>query len=240
VIDSRSPRECSARSASRQLGSCITVKGHAYYRCRYSGSYGQAAAQAIPGHGATCNVREDTVLPYIERFFAERVFGPMRLDLLREQLDRQEQTGRSEAQRTVARLQAQIAEADRAIALQVRALESGIEPDVVRARIEELKAEKATARASLPKLGLAPERQDPAAVLDQVPDLSERLRDADDATKRAVFDAFDLRVVYDKAADRLSNSATLTQAVAAMLHTGLQPLSSKSLRGWDSNPQPLD
>ena len=147
---------------------------------------------------------------------------------------------RTEAQRTAVRLQAQRAEADRAIAAQVRALEAGIEPNVVQARIDELKAEKATAQASLPKLALAPERQDPAAVQDQVPDLSERRRDADDATKRALFDAFDLRVVYDKASDRLSISVTLTEAVATMLRTGLQPLSSTSLRGWGSNPQPLD
>ena len=106
---------------------------------------------------------------------------------------------------------------------------------VVRDQIEELKVEKATARASLPKLRLAPERQDPAALLDQVPDLSERLRDADDATKRALFDAFDLRITYDKANDRLSISATLTEAVAAMLRNGLQPLSSTSLRGTDSH-----
>ena len=87
----------------------------------------------------------------------------------------------------------------------------------------------------------APERHDPAALLDQVPDLSERLRDADDATKRALFDAFDLRVVYDKASDRLSISATLTEAVAKMLRDGLEPrLLQKRLRGWDSNPQPLD
>lgn len=121
----------------------------------------------------------------------------------------------------------------------MRALEAGIEPDVVRARIDELKAEKAAAQASLPQLGPAPERQDPAAVLDRVPDLSERLRDADGATKRALFDAFDLRVVFDKDGDRLSISATLTEAVASMLRTGLQPLSSTSLRGWDSNPQPI-
>lgn len=69
-----------------------------------------------------------------------------------------------------------------AIAVQVRALEAGIEPDVVRARIDELKAEKAPSQASLPKLGLAPERQGPAAVHDQVPHLTGRLRDADDAT----------------------------------------------------------
>jgi hypothetical protein len=72
-------------------------------------------------------------------------------------------------------------------------------------------------------------------VLDQVPDLSERLRDADDATKRALFDAFDLRVVYDKASDRLSISATLTEAVAAMLRTGQEPLCNRLLRGTDSH-----
>ena len=101
------------------------------------------------------------------------------------------------------------------------ALEQRIEPDVVRARINELKTEKAAAQVSLPKLGLAPGRQDPAAVLDQVPDLSERPHDVDDATKRALFDAFDLRIVYDKASDRLSISATLTEAVATILRTGL-------------------
>jgi site-specific DNA recombinase len=175
----------------------------------------------------------------IERFFADRLFGPMRLDLLREQLDLQQQTSATEEQRTAARLQAQIAEADRAIALQVRALEAGVEPELVRARIEELKADKAAAQASLPRLGLAPERQDPAVVLDQVPDLAERLRGADNATKRALFDAFDLRVAYDKTSDRLSISATLTEAVATMLRTGPEPLCNRLLRGWDSNPQPI-
>jgi site-specific DNA recombinase len=215
------------------------VKGHTYCRCTYGQNYGKVAADAIAGHGATCNVGEDTLLPVIERFFADRLFGPMRLDLLREQLDLQQQTSATEDQRTAARLQAQIAEADRAIALQVRALEAGVEPELVRARIEELKADKAAAQASLPRLGLAPERQDPAVVLDQVPDLAERLRDADRATKRALFDAFDLRVVYDKTSDRLSISATLTETVASMLHNGLEPrLLQKALRGWDSNPQP--
>jgi hypothetical protein len=56
----------------------------------------------------------------------------------------------------------------------------------------------------------------------QVPDLTEWLRDADNATKRALSDACDLRVVYDKGSDRPSISATLTDAVAAMLRTGLE------------------
>jgi hypothetical protein len=142
------------------------VKCHTYYRCTDGRAYGKVAADLIAGHGATCNVREDALLLAVEHFFAERLFGPMRLDLLREQLGLQEQADRTEAQRTAARLQAQIVEADHAIAMQVRALESGIEPDVVRARIEELKTEKAAAQASLPKLGLAPERTDPVAVFE--------------------------------------------------------------------------
>lgn len=77
-------------------------------------------------------------------------------------------------------------------------------------------------------------------MLDKLPDLTERLRGADNATKRALFDAFDLRVVYDKASDGLSISATLTEAVAKMLRDGLEPrLLQKTLRGWDSNPQPI-
>jgi hypothetical protein len=56
----------------------------------------------------------------------------MRLDLLREQMDLQDRTNHTRAQQTAARLQAQIAEADRVIASQVQALEQGIEPDVVR------------------------------------------------------------------------------------------------------------
>jgi hypothetical protein len=59
----------------------------------------------------------------------------------------------------------------------------------------------------LPKLALAIERTDPAALLDQVPDLSERLKRYRRRHQRALFDAFDLRVVYDKAGDRLSISA---------------------------------
>jgi hypothetical protein len=83
--------------------------------------------------------------------------------------------------------------------------------------------------------GMAPERQDPAVVLDQVPDLAERLRGADNATKRALFDAFNLRVGYYKASDRLSISATLTEAVAAMLRTSLEPACGEKLRGSDSH-----
>jgi hypothetical protein len=38
------------------------------------------AAEQIDDHGQWLSLREDALLPLIEQFFAERIFGPMRLD----------------------------------------------------------------------------------------------------------------------------------------------------------------
>jgi hypothetical protein len=55
-----------------------------------------------------------------------------------------------------------------------------------------------------------------------------------------VFDAFDLRVAYDKIDGRVQISATITEAVADLLQEpGGLALCGTKLRGWDSNPQPL-
>jgi hypothetical protein len=43
-----------------------------------------------------------------------------------------------------------------------------------------------------------------------------------------------------EASHRLSISAKLTEAVAKMLRDGLELRLLQALRGWDSNPQPLD
>jgi hypothetical protein len=48
-------------------------QGPYLYRCTYRESYGKVAAQAITGHGATCNVREEALLPAVKRSFAERL-----------------------------------------------------------------------------------------------------------------------------------------------------------------------
>jgi hypothetical protein len=104
------------------------VKQHVYYRCSYGRDYGPAAAAKIDGHGISCNVREELLLPFIDRFFAERLFGPIRMDLLAAQLDAQEKASQSRARRDATRLQAQIAEAERAIGIQIRALEAGARP----------------------------------------------------------------------------------------------------------------
>jgi hypothetical protein len=69
--------------------------------------------------------------------------------------------------------------------------------------------------------------------------INAMLRNADDATKRALFDAFDLRVAYDKTGDRLSISATLTEAVASTLRTGPEPVVNRLLRGSERSVEPI-
>jgi hypothetical protein len=108
---------------------------------------------------------------------------------------------------------------------------------LVRARIEELRPRRQLRKRPCPSSDWRPSAKTRWRCSIQIPDLAEWLHDADNATKRALFDAFDLRVVYDKASDRLSISATLTDAVAAMLRSGLEPprLSKEILRGSDSH-----
>jgi hypothetical protein len=74
----------------------------------------------------------------------------------------------------------------------------------------------------------------------QLPDLTEALREASPATKRLAFDAIDMRVVFNKTEGRVQISATITEAVADLLHApGDLALCGRLLRGWDSNPQPF-
>ena len=58
-------------------------------------------------------------------------------------------------------------------------------------------------------------------LLERLLDLSEQLRSAPPELQRQVFDAFDLRVTYDRAAGRITISATVTEAIAR--HSGAAP-----------------
>ena len=88
-------------------------------------------------------------MPLVELFFAERIFGPMRLDKLERQLRAQQKTSRRKAKDGQRRLRDRARDLDRRIGLQIDALEKGIEPELVGQRIAELRAEKETVDAEL-------------------------------------------------------------------------------------------
>ena len=192
------------------------VKHYHYFRCDFGRQHGRDAADAIPGHGQWCSVREDLLLGFVYSFFEQRVFGAARLDLLAKQLRANEKQSHAKAREAQTRLRRRAKELDSALAAQVRGLEAGVDAALVQARIEELRTESAEVQSQLQEA--APDVLDGhdelAEALAKLPDLSQQLRDAPTETKRQVFDAFALRVEYDRVAGAVSVSATVTEQVA--------------------------
>ena len=100
-------------------------------------------------------MREDVLLPLVERFFRERIFGPMRMDKLARQLRSHQRQAAKRSNRSAKRLRDEIADLDDRITKQVEALEAGVEPEVVRKRIEKLRADKEAAEVELRALAPA-------------------------------------------------------------------------------------
>ena len=194
-----------------------STRGYTYMRCDYGRSYGSSEAAAIPGHGQWCSVREDDLLPLILDFFEKRIFGAARTDLLAKQLD---QLGGADADaQTRARLTRQIADVDTAVAAQVRGLEAGIDPMAIKARVDELKIDRATYEAALSVLA-PPMSTDHGRLADnlaRLPDLSDALRAAGPDVQREVFDAFGLRLEYDRTRGTARMSAAVDDALADVL-----------------------
>ncbi|MDP9369770.1 MAG: recombinase family protein, partial [Chloroflexota bacterium] len=195
-------------------------KDHTYMTCDYGRTYGKVAADQIEGHGQWLSVREDALVPLVESFFAERIFGPMRLEKLARQLQVHQRESARQADGAQRQLREEIAELDERIGRLIEALERGMEPDLIGARLAKLRDAKEKAEIELRALTPAaadPDAPDPAELLERLPDLSRALRKAPPQLKRQVFDAFGLQITYDKIGRRIEISATITAAIADAL-----------------------
>ena len=192
-------------------------KTHHYYACSYGASYGDVAACDAHAGQKWIYLREDALLPLVEQFFAQRIFGPLRLEKLRKQLKTAVRDRQQEGRHVGTRLRDYIADAERRIKVQVQTLEDGVEAEIVTARIAELRADIAAAEADLAALDpdeAEVDLEDLEAQLARLPDLSRQLRRASPEIKRQTFEAFGLRIDYDKAERTISVSATVTETVA--------------------------
>jgi len=85
-------------------------------------------------------------------------------------------------------------------------------------------------------------------LLARIPDLTETLREAPVEVKRQTFEAFDLRIQFDKAERRIEVSATISEAVVqafekteALQGEGFHvTVSDIALTGWYSNQERAD
>jgi site-specific DNA recombinase len=188
-----------------------------YYTCGYRTSYGDRAAEAV-GHGKWQYVREDSLTKLIDSFFATRIFGADRLDYFRAQSSTMasEAQDRDDDKRT--RITKQLSEVDQRIERQLAAIEAGVDPAVVGKRIRALKAEREEAEVVLAQLedsrrdSTAIDPADTLAVLDALPDLGKSLIAADPDIRRAVFDAFRLRVEIDRNSGQIRLKALVSSA----------------------------
>ena len=101
---------------------------------------------------------------------------------------------------------------------QLRAIEAGVEPNLVRDRIAALKTEHKEAEAQLATLTAdnhengSIDFHDACEILNALPDLGSTLAAADPQTRRRIFDAFRLSVTLDRNAGQIPVKALISSA----------------------------
>ncbi len=195
-------------------------KGITYYACSYGADYGETAATEAHDGAKWIYMREDHLLDLVERFLAQRIFGPLRLERLQTQLAAEQRGRGADQQRAARRLREHLADLDRRIKAQVQALEAGIEPALVAERIAELRTDRDTTQAALAELhpdDPGHREDDLATRLARIPDLTRSYRQATPEIQRQTLDALDLRIEVDKPSGRIEISAAISEQVATAL-----------------------
>lgn len=170
------------------------------------------------GHGKWQYVREDNLIALVDAFFGTRVFGPERLEHFRGQASALATELKSNGSVERDRAGDQLADVERRIERQLAAIEAGVDPAVVGERIRVLKAERQEIQTLVSQLdhnngkGEHLDAEESAAVLDSIPDLSKALKEADPELRRAVFEAFRLRVEIDRNSGLIRLKALVSSA----------------------------
>jgi site-specific DNA recombinase len=209
---------CTGHQPLRMQGK--SRRGHHSYACGYSASYGDVAAKEAHDGPKWIYISEATLVNLVERFVAQRIFGPMRLERLTKQLRAQQRADQRDGKLGATRIRQQLADLNARIKAQVHALEEGIEPELVGQRIAELRADREALEAALTEI--APTHDDIdddilAERIASIPDLTQAFVDAPFEVKRRTLEAFDLKVHYDRAAGKIEISADIAETVANAL-----------------------
>ncbi len=194
-------------------------KGITYYACCYRIAYGDKAAEAL-GHGKWQYVREDILMPAIDSFFAENIFGPDRIQHLQAQYAQLTRSIATQDTSEQDRLRERVADVEHRMQLQVQAIEAGVEPALVNARIQQLKHEQRDLQRALTNSERSAASHPQTTldtgceILDQLPILHDELTNADPEVRRRVFDAFQLAVEIDRNEPHIRLKALISNAFA--------------------------
>jgi site-specific DNA recombinase len=182
--------------------------GNSYYACVPQGDRPSTHAKSLL-------VAENPLTQGVYDFFAVRIFGPDRSDLLAADLAEIDGTaGRDQAEQAAA-LRAALADIATRRKRLVRSLEVADDPDGelardVNSRLIELRADADRLTAQLRDLEAHPVPVPAPALLDALPDLGPDLARLPDPRLRAIFDAFRFRIDYDSSTDTARCEVTIT------------------------------
>ena len=158
------------------------------------------------------------MIALVDAFFGTRIFGSERLDHFRRQASsvaaELESNGNAERERAGN----QLSDVEHRIERQLAAIEAGVDPAIVGERIRALKVERQEIETLVAQLdhnnghGDRLDAKEGAAILDSLPDLSKALKEADPELRRAVFEAFRLRVEIDRNSGLIRLKALVSSA----------------------------
>lgn len=192
-------------------------KGNNWYRCRFVYNRGAIAADAA-GHPRALGIKEETILTELQDFMGERLFGPDRLRLLRDELAKSVSSDWQDHDEELAKLEKEREQLQRSLYRQTLRLEEHDDPShpVVQAakqRIEEITNRHAAVQEAIDNLrgtqpvGIRPDEIE--AMLQAIPDLRPTLRSADAAELAEICEVFQITAVYDKPERTIEPSATI-------------------------------
>ncbi len=219
----------STRSSSRYYTSGPDV-WHTYYQCTHDPANPRHTALR-PDHPRTVSVREDVLISEILQFLALRVFGAERRHLLAAQLPASEADAAAQRATHRAHLTGELARIDIAQRNQILQIER-LSPDpantaaqAMRARcyerFTELHAERQDIETQIAGIDTTPARDDHAELLDAIPLLTGNLSRLPERIQAALYQAFDIQLLYRKDMHQVTIWTTITDstphAVAAII-----------------------
>ena len=189
-----------------------TRRDLAYYACEPDRRHHAQRSGWYRAHPSSLWVREEILLEMVHGFFAERIFGPHRRDLLSAQLARHTAPARAESRNAERRksLRKAISDLERRKRVLVTELETQPvtgDPDAgreyreaIQYRFTELVAEHRAKSAELARLAdepAEPGRGDPG-LLQALPQLPLRFAELPEPLQRSLYEAFQLQARYHR------------------------------------------
>ncbi len=172
-----------------------TVRDDAYYRCRYPQEY--ALANTIR-HPANVFVREDIILPALDKWIARALAPPQLSDTL--QAMATAQASPSSDDLAVSQARRAIDESNTKLAHYRAALDAGADPVVVTGWIAQAQAEKTTAERKLREARKEEERtltrEEISTMVETLGDVASALAEAEPAEKADLYRQLNLRLTY--------------------------------------------